>query len=153
VTPVRFREYLASKVVSLTVLALTACIIVTLISRGLDFNPLWLVLGVTLTSVVTLLYGFATVMPFSSMSTYTMPANLFIFVLQAALIAHFDWSDFPPLKLLPTYGSLQLVQGGFSSISAPEAVLSLVSSIVWAAIFAVACHRLHRRYVLVHGRD
>lgn len=151
ITPLRFREYLGAKVTLLTLLSLIGCVLVTLSSRGLDFDPFWLLLGVALTAIVTLLFSFATVIPFSSMSSYTIPANLYLGILQAALIPHFGLIDFPLLKLLPTYGGLQLIQGAFTPISLEQALFGLVSAVSWALLLALLSARLFRRYVLVRG--
>lgn len=153
VTPLRFAEYLGSKILLLTLLALCGCAIVVLWSRGLNFNPLWLLIGVSMTAVVTLLYGFATVMPFNAMSTYTIPANIYLGVLQAALIPHFGWSDWFVLKLLPTFGALQLIQAAFTPISFGHAVFGFASAAIWIVLLSLLCLRMHRRYALVRGRE
>jgi uncharacterized membrane protein len=73
-SPLRFNEYLASKVVTLTGLSVAIAVFVVVATHGLNVGFVPLLLGTALGTVLMLLLGFLTAMPFKSVSDWFMPA-------------------------------------------------------------------------------
>ena len=86
VTPLRIREYLISKMVSLTVLALLASVIIVIFSYGTIFNWLLLLSGIVLTSFFYVLIGFVAVARFNTVNDYIFSSVLYMILLNYPLL-------------------------------------------------------------------
>ena len=69
-TPLRFWEYLAAKLTLLVLISLLVAIVVPTISHGFGYRPLPLMIAVVLGTLLMLLVGFATSLPFASISDW-----------------------------------------------------------------------------------
>ena len=113
VTPLRSGEYLASKVLTLTVLALVEALAVAGLVRNGDVRWLWLVAGVVLLGTFYTLLGVVVVARYDSVNKFVMPSVLWVAVSQLPLLDSLHlWS---PVFLLawPTAGGLVLVTTAF----------------------------------------
>lgn len=147
VTPLRFGEYIASKLTTLTLLALVVSLAVAVASYGLGFNLALLAAGVALTSLITLLVGFVTVAPYRSISRYLLPSQLYLLPLILPLAVYL-LPDLPVWYLLPTYGSLLMLQGAFTSITLGQLIYALVYQAVWIVGLLWLARRAFRRHVV-----
>ena len=93
VSPLEFKEYLLSKLISLTLLAWVISMIVAVVSVGLSFNPLIFSLGVITTSVLVMSVGMFAVIPYSSISSFIMPSQLYLIPITLPL------ADYYPMLL------------------------------------------------------
>ncbi len=76
VSPLRFGEYLASKLITLTIMATVSSLILVLVAYGPGFDVALLVSGVTLISLISVLAGFISVLPFDQITRYLIPSQL-----------------------------------------------------------------------------
>lgn len=152
-TPLRFREYLASKLATLTALALIMSLVVIAAGYGLRFNPALLVLGVIFTSLVSLLVGFIFVAPFDSISEYLIPGQLPTLVLVAPLVHFFGIWESPIFYLIPTQGSLLLLGDAFgiTQLSAWQIAYAILYQLLWIAGLALLARRVFDRYIVARG--
>ena len=148
-TPLRFREYLFSKLFTLTALAVVLALAVVAVSYGVGFNAGLLVLGVILTSLVTLLVGFVVVTPFDSVSAYLIPSQLPMVVMALPLIHFFGVWESPLFYLLPTQGSLLLLGGAFDrdSLSSWQVLYAVSYGFAWVAGLGVLANRAFERHI------
>ena len=116
-TPLRFREYLISKLATLRALAVVVSLVVAAAGYGFGFNAVMLVLGVISMSLISLLVGFIAISPFDSISSYLIPSGIPFLGL---------WES-PLFYLVPTQGSLLLLGGA----------LGAGSLAVWQILYAV----------------
>lgn len=114
-TPLLFREYLASKLLTLTGLALIISLLVAAAGYGFGFNPVSFFLGVSLASVISALVGFITVAPFSSISGYLVPSSLVLTPLGLPVFHFLGLWESPIFYLFPTQGALLLLGGAFGN--------------------------------------
>ena len=131
VTPLRFWEYLTSKLVTMTVLAIIISMVVVVVAVGLNFNPFLLVLGVSLLSLIALLIGFIAVSPFNSISSFIIPSQIFLIPLGLPLIYYLGWWPHPVFYLIPTQASLLLLKSAFESIATWQLVYAVIYQIAW----------------------
>lgn len=133
VTPLRIREYLLSKVISLTFLALTAGIVITLITCGKNINWFILIPGIVLTSIFFTLYGVIVTAGCRTINQYFI--NMVPYMLAAIIpcfsIAGFKYSYL--FDIFPVVSGLKLVYGAFNGISFAE----LIFCIFYLALFDV----------------
>lgn len=148
VTPLRVSEYLTGKLITLTLMALIVALVVALVTTGAVFNAGWLLLGTALLSVIGLLVGFISVLPYTTISSYILPSQLFLIPLGLPLLAYFDLWGNPLLYLLPTYGSLLLLQGAYTGIAGWQVAYAVVYQAVWIGLLVGwARHRFNRYMV------
>lgn len=117
-TPLRFWEYLASKLTLLVLISLFVAVVVATIVHGLDYHPLPMLLGVVLGTLLMLLVGFVTSLPFASVSDWFLAAQLPLAVMLVPPIIHYSglWPN-PVLYLVPTQGPLLLFGAAFEQVT------------------------------------
>jgi fluoroquinolone transport system permease protein len=148
VTPLRFREYLAAKLVSLTVLALGTSLLVLLGAGWVPVNVPLLLAGLTLMSLISLLVGYTAAAPFASFTSFLIPSQLCAFLLYAPLVEVFGWAAIPGGFLLPTHGSLLLLRGAYAGAAPVEVAIALATGAAWIAALAGLARWAHRRYLV-----
>ncbi len=148
VSPLRFWEYLTSKLGTLTVLAIAVSLVVTAARYGLGFNLPLLALGVTLTSAMLLLVGFISVARFDTISEYLIPSQVYLLPFALPLLDFFGWWHSPILYLIPTQGSLLLLRGAFVPIEAWQVAYAIVYQVVWVLILYRVAGRAFDRYIV-----
>jgi fluoroquinolone transport system permease protein len=149
-TPLRFREYLASKVIALTALSVLLAVFVATATHGAHYNLPLLVLGATLGTVLMLLAGFVTSMPFASISDWFMPAVVPVAVFNLPIF-HFSgiW-EAPWFYLVPTQGPLLLLGAAFEQkvLAGWQVAYAVVYPLLFAGPMYLLARRMFDRYVM-----
>lgn len=117
-TPLRFWEYLAAKLTVLVLVSLFVAVAVVTIAHGFAYHPATLVVGVVLGTLLMLLVGFITSLPFSSVTDWFLSATIPLAVMLVPPILYYSglWSN-PLLHLIPTQGALLLLGAAFDQVS------------------------------------
>ncbi len=150
VTPLRGWEYLCSKTVSLTVLALIVSAVLGVIAglqRGAIF---WFLLGVVLSSVFFILVGVAAAVRSTTLNDYFYRAILYTMVFFLPVLDYLEILENPLLALLPTSGSLILIDTLFLQHTVLELLGSTGLLILWCLIAWIWASRWLHRYVIQH---
>ena len=150
-TPLRFGEYLAAKLWTLTLLAVLLCVLLVLAAYGLNFNLLWLVLGAALCSLIGLLAGFIAVAPFRSISDFILPSGLILVPLGLPLVDFLGIWHSPLFYLIPTHGSLLLLRAAFAPISAGQIVYAIAYQLLWIGLLVWLAQKAFDRYIVRRG--
>ncbi|MTI60251.1 MAG: hypothetical protein FH762_09795 [Firmicutes bacterium] len=153
VTPLRIREYLISKMVSLTVLGLLASVIIVIFSYGTIFNWLLLLSGIVLTSFFYVLIGFVAVARFNTVNDYIFSSVLYMILLNYPLFEYLGlyksyFSYFSPAK-----ASLLLIGGAFTVVEVWQLIYAIAYLIVAIIIvYHFAYKSFYRFFVLKGGK-
>jgi fluoroquinolone transport system permease protein len=132
-TPLRFWEYLAAKLTVLVLISLLVAVTVATVAHGLSYHLLPLVAGVVLGTLVMLLTGFISSLPFASVTDWFLAATLPLAVLSLPLLFYSGLWPNPVLYLIPSQGPLLLLGVAFDQVTlAPWQVL-------YAVLYPVAC--------------
>ena len=75
-SPLRFWEYVSVKITVLMAISLFVALVVVTVVHGTDFHPVPLVVGVVLGTLVMLLAGFASALPFASVSDWFLSTTV-----------------------------------------------------------------------------
>lgn len=108
-SPLRFVEYLTAKLVTLIGLSLVLGVAVVVICHGFGFNLGLMVVGTALASLVLLLTGLVSALPFRSVSDWFMFA---VAPLAIMMLPIFDYAGIwvsPLFAVVPTYGPLYVI--------------------------------------------
>lgn len=142
VTPLRPAEFLASKVITLALLALVEGFLIAGLAYGLDFVVPWLVLAVLQRAALGVALGVALAVRFPSITRFLMPAILVMLTLDLPVLWYLGVLESPIFFAGPTMPSLILAQAAFVDGGATPVHLAyaliygplvVVAALVWAA--------------------
>ena len=125
VTPLRSIEYLLAKVLSLTILAISAATMIVLVTYHEPLNWFILIAGITLTSSFFVLYGFIAAADCTTMNQYfiKMIPYMLLIVLPCFSLIGFPYSWI--FNVFPSVAGLQLVFGAFNGLGI-KGILALI---------------------------
>jgi fluoroquinolone transport system permease protein len=128
-TPLRFWEYLTAKLTLLVLISLLVAVAVPMIGHGPGFGLLPLVVGTVLGTLLMLLVGFTTSLPFASISDWFLAATIPLAVMTVPPVLYYSgvWPH-PVTYLIPTQGALLLFGEAFHQTSLAP----------WQVMYAVA---------------
>ena len=117
-TPLRFWEYLAAKLTLLVVVSLSIAVVVPTISHGIGYKVLPLMVATVLGTLLMLLVGFATSLPFASISDWFLAATIPLAVMTVPPVLYYSgvWPN-AITYLIPTQGPLLLFGDAFHQVS------------------------------------
>jgi fluoroquinolone transport system permease protein len=113
-TPLRFWEYLAAKLTLLVLISLLVALVVPTVSHGFNYRPLPLVIAVVLGTLLMLLVGFISCLPFASISDWFLAATIPLAVMTVPPVLFYSgvWPS-PLAYVIPTTGPLLLFGDAF----------------------------------------
>ena len=149
VTPLKINEYIYSKTLSLTILALLTSLIIAIFSYGLNVNYLSLIVGVILTSFFFTLVGFIAVARFNTLNEYFLTSVFYMIVLVIPLLGFFRLFETSLFYLIPTQASLVLLQSAFGEVAAWEIIYAFLYLTVWIIFTFRWAHRSFYRYIIM----
>ncbi|AKS35670.1 hypothetical protein [Mycolicibacterium goodii] len=128
-TPLRFAEYLAAKLSVLAAISLFVAVVVVTIAHGFAYHALPLIGGVLLGTVLMLMVGFMSSLPFASVSDWAMATVIPLVVMLVPPVLHYSgvWTH-PVLYVAPMQGPMLLLAAAFDQ--------STLSG--WQILYAVA---------------
>jgi fluoroquinolone transport system permease protein len=116
-TPLRFWEYLAAKLTVLVAISLAVALVVVTIVHGTAYRPVPLVCGVVLGTMLMLLVGFVSSLPFLSVTDWFLASVIPLAVMLTPPVIYQSglWPN-PMLYLIPTQGPLLLLGTAFDQV-------------------------------------
>ncbi|MGB0961197.1 MAG: fluoroquinolone transporter permease [Mycobacterium sp.] len=149
-SPLRFWEYLSVKITVLMAVSLFVALVVVVATRGAGIFLLPVVTGVVLGTLVMLLAGFASSLPFSSVSDWFLSTTVPLVVMALPILYLSGVWPSPVLYLIPTQGPLLLFGSAFDQLTlAPwQVTYALVYPLVCAAGLYWLAKTLFGRYVI-----
>jgi fluoroquinolone transport system permease protein len=134
VTPLRPMEYLTVKVVTLAVLALIENVLILIIAFGLNFNLMWLMIGLMGVAIIYGLVGFIAVARFDSINEFILPSVVILLLLALPIIDHFGLWRSIIWYLHPVQPGLVLMRAAFSPVPAWQIIYGLLGSVFWCGV-------------------
>ncbi len=152
-TPLRFGEYLVSKLTTLTMMAVVSSLVVVVAGYGIGFELALFVPSVMFISLIALLVGFISVLPFDSITRYLLPSQPPLAVMSLPLIPFLDLWQSPAFYLIPTHGALLLLSGAFGTVSlaAWQILYAALYQFLWVCILIFGARLAFDRYVVRRG--
>ena len=151
VSPLRPAEYLASKLVTLTALALAESVLIVTVAYGMGLSFLWLALAVVLRSALVAAVGVAVGVRYRSITHFLLPAIAFTILFDLPVLWYVELWPSPLFYLWPTLPSLLLAKAAFLPVAPLQLVYAGVygAAAIGAAVFWAS--RALDRFV-VHGQ-
>lgn len=150
-TPLRFWEYLTAKLLVLLSISLLVALVVSTVADGFSYRPVPLILGVVLGTLLMLVVGFITSLPFASVTDWFLAATIPLAVMLVPPLIYFSglWPH-PVLYVVPTQGPLLLLGAAFDQVSLSD--WQLLYSVLYPVLSLVVlwrvAHVLFVRYVV-----
>ncbi len=140
VSPLRPSEYLASKLITLTVLALVESAIVAVVAYGLGFSFVCIVLAVVMRASMGVAVGVAVGVRFRSITRFLVPAIGLSLAFDLPNIWYFELWPSPLFYLWPSMPPLLLAKAAFLEVEAMQLVYAFRSgglvvgaALIWAS--------------------
>lgn len=150
VCPINFENYIWSKALSLTILALPICFSIVFSSKGFDINYFALIPAITFSSLLFALLGFIGVTKVNTFNQYIIVIPLFFAPAIIPMFNLFDVWYHPFFYLIPTHASLLLFKATFEEISLFDWIYSITYLIVWIIIARYFALKAYRKNITSH---
>jgi len=124
VTPLTIKEYVLSKVLALTLVALMAGILITSISAYNPVDYLTLIIGIIMTSVFFTLLGFIISTKAKSLNAFFLHMIPWTIILMLPCVLYVVYPNLKLLLLVPSVAGLNLVFGAVQGLPLVETVIS-----------------------------
>jgi fluoroquinolone transport system permease protein len=149
-SPLRFWEYLAAKLIVLVTISLFVALVVPTIAHGFAYHVIPLVVGVVLGTLVMLLVGFISSLPFASVTDWFLAATLPLAVLSLPILYYSGVWPNPVLYLIPSQGPLLLLGSAFDQVTLAlwQVIYSVLYPVVCLVGLCWAAKALFGRYVI-----
>jgi fluoroquinolone transport system permease protein len=145
VSPLRPAEYLASKVSTLTALAIFEAALIVGVAYGLNLSVPWLVLAVILRASFVAAVGLAVGVRYRSITQYLLPLALLSIAFDLPILWYLELWPSPVFYLWPTMPSLLLAKAAFAPVEPMQLLYAVVyGTLVIAAAVAWALRSLDR---------
>jgi fluoroquinolone transport system permease protein len=157
ITPMKTNDYLLSKMISLTILALiSASIFMALMNifQGVSFNLFYLFSGIILTSVMLILLGFLLISGVNSINGYLLGMMIsFLGLTFPPLLKLFGLFDSPIFYIWPTMASFILFDGVFNpaNLEPWEILYGIFYQIFWILLFYFLAKKAFYKHIVSKG--
>jgi len=154
-TPLKPSQYLTSKVITLTFVAVFVSVIVTIfpyaIENEFEWTRLWyLVAAVGLSAPVGILTGFIIGARYKTFNEYLLSMMPYILLLMIPMLSSSGITeDYWFYYLIPTQGTLLLINALWSSVETWQIIYAICYLIVWIGILAKISLRSYERYFII----
>ena len=149
VTPLKTREYLASKVITLTALSVAENLVIVGLVYGLKFGWLAMIVGIAAAAAIYSLIGFVAVARYDSINEYMFPSMLYISALSLPFLHYFGvWENWF-MYLHPLQAPLVIMKAGFQRIEVWEWVYGLLYSALWIGVVFRWSQRTFHRFIII----
>jgi fluoroquinolone transport system permease protein len=153
VTPLKMNTYFFSKIISLTTLSLATGTIFLLLTKGLDFNIMYYLPGLILTSILLILIGFIFVSRCRSLNEYLLMMMLsFVLLFIPPLLYISKIYENILFYLWPTQASFILLKGTFMDISAADTVYAVSYLIIWIFLCYYFAQKAFYKHIVQGGK-
>ncbi|MFT5196882.1 MAG: fluoroquinolone transport system permease protein [Candidatus Promineifilaceae bacterium] len=153
VTPLRPNEYLSSKIISLSLLALLEIGMILIAAwiiwyGAADINWIWLILGVLFMQCMMTILGIIVVVRYDRINDFLMPTLLVAFVTQLPFLAGLNiWQPFF-FYLIPTFPPFLLLLAAFNPIPIWQLAYGVIGSLIWTVLFYVWANRAFEKHII-----
>lgn len=150
ITPLTVGEYMTSKVITLTFLAVLEGVITVVAAMGFTgYNPLLYVAGLISMGVINTLIGFIIIVRYKSITDAFVPLLPLALVLESPFLHFLGIWDGPWWYVFPTTPAGILMWGGWNPVQSWELIYSVIYSIVIiAGLYMWALREFHKYIVM-----
>ncbi len=131
ITPAKLGNYIISKSMVLTLIAIFAAMVMAVSTKGFQFNSIYLLLAVILSSALFILLGYVGISKVKTFNQYILVIPMFFTPAVLPLLEMFGFVSSPVFYIIPTKASLLLFEAAFGRISIHEFIYCIVYLSAW----------------------
>jgi fluoroquinolone transport system permease protein len=147
-TPLRDLEYLGSKVLTLTFVALAESLLIVVLLFGTEFHWLPLLSGTTLLGALYVCVGFITVVRYDAINAWLIPSMVVVTILVLPLLAHFGMTSPLWFYLHPCWPALRLMEAAYAPVTTGQMACVAGAAVFWPAVSLIWARQWFRRFVV-----
>ncbi len=148
VTPFRPFEYIASKTLSLSLLAVLSACVIHAATFGLTAKLWGIVTSTGLTAMFFTTLGLGVAVKSRSVNGFFLQSAFYSLPFLLPLIPYFGLLESPLWRLLPTWGSLTLLDAAFLPVASSDCLFSCLVLIFWIGIACLWTRREFDRHIM-----
>ena len=148
VTPLTTCDYLLSKLVTLTGLAVAENLAIAAVSYGLGFHLPLLIAGMVLGCAIYALFGFIAVARYDSINEFLFPSFVYTMLFVPPLVPYLGFSEHWVYHLHPMAAPLALMKAAFVPVAPWQLVSGTLYSIAWIGIAWLWSRQVFRRFIV-----
>jgi fluoroquinolone transport system permease protein len=149
ITPLRKREYLFSKAISLGSIAMLCSLVMAIAGHGWRFNYFLFIYGVAFTSFIFTFIGFIGVSRVKSMNQFVIIIPFFLIPFVLPLLNFFNLTNSWMLYLIPTQSFLDLLWSSFSPVATGRIIFAIIYLPIWLGITYYFALRAFERNIII----
>ena len=149
ITPIKIVEYILSKIISLSVLALISSFIIAICSFGINFNPIPLFIGVILSSAFFILLGFTLVSFTKSVNHYLIYSPLYLICFMFPIVNYLKIFEHSIFYFFPTTASLILIDSAFSGMKLLPVINAILILCIWIIPVYYWAYNWFNKYIVL----
>jgi fluoroquinolone transport system permease protein len=154
VSPLRLDEYMVSKLVTLTFIAVLESLLIVAVAYGLTgFNAVLLVAGLVLIGVQLTLVGFIMIVRYDSITDFLIPVLVVSLVLELPFLYFTGISSSPLWLIIPTSAPTMLLWGAWNPLETWQIIYGLVYSAVTIGVAYRWALLAFRKHIILRERD
>lgn len=135
VSPIKISNYILSKSIALTIVALLCSFLMAFSGHGMDFNYFHFGFGVILSTLTFSFLGFSIVATQDTFNKYMIVAVGIIVVLLTPFIGFFELVSDKIFWIFPTQPGIKILSASFNQMNLTEIVISYFLGIIWCFLF------------------
>ena len=147
ITPLKRWQYLWSKAISLTLVAVVCSIIMAAVSFGLAVPWFWFLLSIALSSVIFIFLGFVIVASCTSFYQYLLKMGIFMIPVSLPLLNFIELTDTKIWYLVPTQATLILMETLIAAQSTGNIIYAVFYLVIWCIGSYYFASRAFERYL------
>lgn len=148
VTPLRPNEYLASKLITLTSLALLESAIFAVVAYGLGFSAGWLILSVVMRGAMGVAVGVWVGVRYRSITRFLFPAIIASLAFDIPVLWYLELWPTPLFYLWPSMPPLLLAKAAFLGVDGFQIIYAVVYGLLIVGITLYGASQAIDRYVV-----
>lgn len=149
VTPFRIHEYIAAKVLSLTLIALAASFAIISLSYSTRFSPIPLFLGVMLSSFFFTLLGLVLAVRARSLNSFLLISPFYTIVFFLPALDYLGIYKFSLFSIIPSSASILLIKAAFVAIPVSEVLISIIVLCFWIVLTYLWAYRSFYKHIIL----
>lgn len=134
VTPLKLNEYILSKVISLTVLALLSSLLISVVLLGFNFNIPVFILTVTLASILFTLIGITLGVRAKDINHYLFVSALYLLPIFFPVLGFLGIVNKYIFMIIPTHSILNLLNFSILGVKSGSLVVDFGILLVWIVL-------------------
>ncbi len=148
VSPVKHWQYIWSKAIVLTIIAVVSSLGMSLAASNFNFNPVYLISSICLTSFIFVFIGIAGVSKVRTFNQYILIIPLYTMPSVLPLLNFFQFTESKILYIVPTQATLNLLDAAFGKATLADIAFSFSYLVGWTIVAFLISRKMFVKHII-----